>query len=86
MIGNWMLSLLFFRNCSLLLFKGKPKINCGGSLQKKELLKSKIYSELYLGRNGEVSLGKVCGGLSLLLGLRSLCGRRRSGKFLLWII
>jgi hypothetical protein len=42
---------------------------------KKELLKSKISSELYLGQKGEVSLGRVCGGPSLHLGLHSLCGR-----------
>jgi hypothetical protein len=46
MIGRWMLLLLFFRNCSLSLFKGGIKINCGGSLPKKELLRSKISSEL----------------------------------------
>jgi hypothetical protein len=78
--------LLFFRNCSLSLFKGGFKINCGRFLPKKELLKSKISSELYLGRKGEVSLGRVCGRPSLHLGLHSLCGWRRSGKFLLWII
>jgi hypothetical protein len=71
-----MLSLLFFRNCSLLLFKGGFKINCGGFLPKKELLKSKISSKLYLGQKGKVSLGRVCGGPSLPLRLRSLCGRR----------
>ena len=35
---------------------------------------------------GEVSLGRVCGGPSLHLGLRSLYGQWRSGKFSLWII
>ena len=53
MIGSWMLSLLFFRNCSLLLFKGEFKINCGGFPPKEEFLKSKISSELYLGWKGE---------------------------------
>jgi hypothetical protein len=86
MIGSWMLSLLFFRNCNLLLFKGGFKINCGGFLPNKELLKSKISSKLYRGWKGEISLGRVYGGPSLHLGLRSLCGRRRSEKFLLWII
>jgi hypothetical protein len=76
----------FSRNCNLSLFKGGFKINCGGFLPKKELLKLKISSELYLGRKGEASLGRVYGGPSLHLGLRSLCGRWRSGKFSLWII
>jgi hypothetical protein len=87
-VHDWELDVVnaLFRNCSLLLFKAGFKINCGGFLPKKELLKSKISSELYLGQKGEVSLGRVCGGPSLHLGLRSLCGRRCSGKFLLWII
>jgi hypothetical protein len=49
-------------------------------------IKKKITSELYLGRKGEVSLGRVCGVPSLPQGLRSLYGRQRSGKFSLWII
>jgi hypothetical protein len=51
------------------------KVNCGGFLLKKDLLRSKISLELYLGWKGEVSLGRVCGGPSLPQGLRSLCGR-----------
>jgi hypothetical protein len=86
MIGRWMLLLLFSRNCNLSLFKGGVKINYGGFLPKKELFRSKTSSELYLGRKGEVSLGKVCGGPSLPQGLRSLCGRQRLEKFSLWII
>jgi hypothetical protein len=81
-----MLLLLFSRNCSLSLFKGGVKINCGGFLPKKDLLRSKTSSELYLRWKGEVSLGRVCGGPSLPQGLRSLCGRQRSGKFSFWII
>jgi hypothetical protein len=86
MIGRWMLLLFFSRNCSLSLFKGGVKINCGGFFLKKELLRSKISSELYLGWKGEIFLGRVCGGPSLPQGLRSLCGQQRSGKFSLWII
>ena len=61
MIGRWMLLLLFFKNCSLSLFKGGVKINYGRFLPKKELLRPKT-SELYLGGKGVVSLGRVCGG------------------------
>jgi hypothetical protein len=86
MIGRWMLLLLFSRNCSLSLFKGGVKINCGGFLPKKEFVRSKTSLEFYLGQKGEVSLGRVCGGPHLPQGLRSMCGQQRSGKFSLWII
>jgi hypothetical protein len=75
MIVRWMLLLHFFRNCSLSLFKWGVKINCGGFFLEKEFLRSKIISELYLGRKGEVSLGRVCERPSLPEGLRSLCGQ-----------
>ena len=76
MIERWMSLRLFFRNCSLSLFKGEVKINCGGSLPKNELSRSKITSELYRGRKGEISHGRMCGG-PLPQGLRGcvLCGR-----------
>jgi hypothetical protein len=86
MIGRWMLLLFFSKNCNLSLFKGGVKINCGGFLPKRDLLRSKTSSELYLGQKGEVSLRRVCEGPSLPQGIRSLCGRQRLGKFSLWII
>jgi hypothetical protein len=86
MIGRWMSSLLFFKNCSLSLFEWGAKINCGGFSPKEEFLSSKITSELYLGQKGDVSLERVCEEPSLPQGLCSLCGQQRLGKFSLWII
>jgi hypothetical protein len=67
---------LFQKEQSVSIQRG-VKINYGGFLPKKELLRSKTSSKLYLGRKGEVSLGRVCGGPSIPQGLHSLCGRQR---------
>ena len=74
MIGRWMSLLFFFRNYSLSQFEWGDKINCGGFPPKKEFLRSKITSEPCLLWNEAVSLGRVCGGLSLPQGLHFLCG------------